>query len=219
MSPGVLIMAKAPRAGQVKTRLEPLLGPGGCAELQRELIRHTAGWVARLTAPAWLAHAPADARAELAQLVPDGMVLLPQCGGDLGRRLRAAAAAVGASGHDGPLVVIGTDAPGLGPAHVEAAAEALAAGHDACLVPALDGGYAMIALGRWSVPAFGIPAAVWGGPDVLRLTLGVLRGAGLRATCLPPVGDLDTPPDAAALLARADCPTTIRAVLRPRVAA
>jgi rSAM/selenodomain-associated transferase 1 len=215
----VLIMAKAPRPGQVKTRLEPLLGPGGCAELQRELIRHTAAWVGRLDGPAWLAHAPADARAELSQLVPDGMALLPQLGGDLGRRLRAAASAVGAARHDGPLAVIGADAPGLGPAHVDAAARVLAAGYDACLVPALDGGYAMIALARPELPAFGIPAAAWGGPDVLRLTLGALRGAGLRVICLDPVADLDTPADAAALCAHPACPPRVRQALQPGVAA
>ena len=39
-----LVMAKAPRAGEVKTRLEPLLGPEGCARLQAALIRNAVGW-------------------------------------------------------------------------------------------------------------------------------------------------------------------------------
>lgn len=40
-APGILVMAKAPRPGTVKTRLHPLLGPQRCAKLQAELIRHT----------------------------------------------------------------------------------------------------------------------------------------------------------------------------------
>jgi len=46
----VLVMAKAPRAGLVKTRLHPLLGPQGCAHLQTGLIRRTV-LVAQLVAP------------------------------------------------------------------------------------------------------------------------------------------------------------------------
>ncbi len=91
----VLIMAKAPRAGDVNTRLEPLLEPEGCAALQRELIRHTARWAAMVAARVWLAYAPAGAGAELAQLVPGSVRLFAQADGDLGRRLRHAVALVG----------------------------------------------------------------------------------------------------------------------------
>ena len=40
--PAALVMARAPRAGEVKTRLEPLLGPEGCARLQAELLARAA---------------------------------------------------------------------------------------------------------------------------------------------------------------------------------
>jgi len=210
-------MAKAPRAGQVKTRLEPLLGRKGCAELQRELIRHTASWVSSLSAPTWLSYAPEDAGPELAALVPAGVRSFPQSRGDLGRRLRAAMTAVAAE-HDGPLAVVGTDAPLLGPANLRAAGGALAAGYEACLAPALDGGYCMIALARPDARAFAISASAWGGPRVLELTIEALRRAGMSVACQAPVGDLDTPADAAALLADPSCPPQIRHALRPSIA-
>lgn len=218
MSCGVLIMAKAPRPGLVKTRLEPLLGRSGCVELQRELIRYTAGWVSSLAAPTWLAYAPEDAALELAELLPEGIRLFPQSSGDLGWRLRAATATVTGE-HEGPLAVVGIDAPLLAPAHVDAASRTLVGGHDACLVPALDGGYSMIALARPDGRAFEIPARAWGGPEVLELTIGALRGANMTAVCLGPVGDLDTPADVTALLADPSCPPRIRDALRPRTTA
>jgi len=215
---GILIMAKAPRPGQVNTRLEPLLEPEGCAALQRELIRHTARWAAMVAARVWLAYGPTGAGAELAELVPGSVRLFAQADGDLGRRLQHAVALVGRE-HSGPLAIVGTDAPLLGPAHAQAAWQALTDGHDACLVPALDGGYSMIALARASGMPFALPASAWGGPRVLALTLAALQDAGLSTVCLSPVSDLDTPADAATLLADPGCPPAIRAALQSQVPA
>ena len=44
LGPAVLIMARAPRAGEVRRALEPLLGREGCLELQAALIAHAAAW-------------------------------------------------------------------------------------------------------------------------------------------------------------------------------
>jgi glycosyltransferase A (GT-A) superfamily protein (DUF2064 family) len=113
----------------------------------------------------------------------------------------------------GPLCVIGTDAPLLGPEHLHAAERALRRGSDACLIPAHDGGYALIALARPTTAAFRLPAGAWGGPDVLELTVRALRTAGLSHTLLEPVADLDTPADALALRDDDRCPPAIRAAL------
>jgi rSAM/selenodomain-associated transferase 1 len=213
MSGGVLIMARAPRPGAAKTRLEPLLGAEGCARLQAELVRHTAAWVAHSTRRTWLAFTPSDARDELAALIPRGVRLLPQHAGDLGQRLRAATEQV-LRRHRGALAVIGADAPGLGPPHLREADHALAAGKDACVVPTLDGGYALIALARPTPAAFELPPAAWGGPDVLGLTLIALQAAGYTYALLEPVRDLDTPTDAARIAADPRCPPMIGRVLK-----
>lgn len=215
MSAGVLIMARAPRPGEAKTRLEPLLAPDGCARLQAELIRHTATWADRSATRTWIAFTPPDARSELAELVPRRVRLFAQQDGDLGARLRAATELAFCS-HRGPLVVIGTDAPALGREHLRLAEDALATGADACLVPALDGGYALIALARLTPAAFELPPAMWGGHDVLALTVAALEAAGCSTTVLEPVRDLDTPADAAYIVADPSCPAGIRGALRVR---
>src|SRR3954471_5337584 len=97
--PAVLVMARAPRPGAVKTRLEPMLGPEGCARLARALIARAGGWAARGGEPGlggppcarggrwpagggepWLAYPPSDADAhdEVAALAPPGARLLAQ---------------------------------------------------------------------------------------------------------------------------------------------
>jgi hypothetical protein len=209
----VLIMSRAPRPGEAKTRLQPLLGRAGAARLQAELVRHTAGWAAG-AAPTWLAFTPADAEPELAALVPAGVARFAQCGGDLGARMRAASGYVLARA-GGPVAVVGTDAPLLGAEHLTAAEAELARGHDVCIVPAHDGGYALIMLAGDLPAAFDLPATAWGGPQVLELTRRALGGAGLRLATLAAVSDLDTPADARALREDPRCPAAIRQALTP----
>jgi glycosyltransferase A (GT-A) superfamily protein (DUF2064 family) len=146
-------------------------------------------------------------------LVPPAVRLFAQEAGDLGARLRGATALAFRRRH-GPLVVIGTDAPELGPVHVRLAEQALATGADACLVPALDGGYALIALARPTPGAFDLPADAWGGPDVLALTVTALEAAGCTTALLEPVRDLDTPVDARYVVADPGCPPAITDALR-----
>ena len=213
----VLIMAKAPRPGEAKTRLEPLLGPYGCARLQAELIRHTAAWTTRATRRVWLAYTPTDGHPELARLVPPRVRLFPQAGGDLGARLRAATEHVFCRDRD-RLMVIGTDAPELGPVHLQFAEHALATGADACVIPALDGGYALLGLARSTAAAFDLPTPAWGGADVCALTLAALTASGCATTLLEPVRDLDTPADARSIAADPRCPPAIRQALRDRSA-
>jgi glycosyltransferase A (GT-A) superfamily protein (DUF2064 family) len=89
-----LVMAKAPRAGSVKTRLEPLLGPGGCAALQAGLIEVVSAWAAEV-APgrAYVACGPdAPAVDEVAVHTAPAIELFADGEGDLGDRLAAATA-------------------------------------------------------------------------------------------------------------------------------
>lgn len=217
MSAAILIMTRASRPGEVKTRLEPLLGPQRCARLQDELIRHTATWVARYSQKTWLAFTPADAREDIAQLVPPTVNLFSQQGRDLGERL-AHATDLAFRAHRGAVVVIGTDAPELGPLHTRFAELELVRGHDACLIPALDGGYALIALARPIPRAFELPRSAWGGPTVLELTMAAIHKSARSFALLDPVRDLDRPEDASYIAADPRCPQAIRDVLQDRTA-
>ncbi|MGI8513354.1 MAG: TIGR04282 family arsenosugar biosynthesis glycosyltransferase [Solirubrobacteraceae bacterium] len=206
-------MAKAPRPGQVKTRLEPLLGPAGCAVLQAGLIRRAAAW-ARAIAPgaAWVAFDPPNGEEEVRALTGDGVGLLAQVDGDLGARLAAATAAVLAVS-PGPVVVVGTDMPTLGPGHAQEAFGALRDGADVCFGPAHDGGYYLVGLTRPAPAVFALPGEAWGGPEVLARSLDLARAAGLEVALTGLECDLDEPADVAAALARGDVPADIATLL------
>ena len=212
--PAALVMAKAPRPGEVKTRLEPVLGPEGCARLQAALLQRAVAW-AHAVAPkaAFVAYAPDDALAETLELVPPGTDLFAQEGADLGARLSAATARVLAM-HPGPLLVVGTDLPKLSAEHARAALEDLAEGCDVCFGPAYDGGYYLVALAAPQPRLFDLPPDAWGGPRVFELSVQAAQAAGLSLGMLRGERDLDTPADVRAALADPDFPPEIAALLR-----
>jgi rSAM/selenodomain-associated transferase 1 len=214
MGPAALVMAKAPRAGEVKTRLEPLLGPKGCARLQELLLARAARWAADVApGAAFVAFTPEESLAEVGALVPAGTDLFSQEGADLGARLAAATARVLAM-HDGPLLTVGTDLATLEPRHAAAALDDLADGIDVTFGPAFDGGYYLIGLREPHPEVFALPSEAWGGPRVLQLSLQAAAEAGLSLGMLRSERDLDTPADARAALADPRFPEDIGAALR-----
>jgi rSAM/selenodomain-associated transferase 1 len=212
-APAVLVMAAAPRGGEAKPLLEPLLGKGGCARLQAALIARAVAWAGEIGARAWVAHTPADAADEVAACA-SGAVVFAQEGGDRGARLAAAAQRV-FSESDGPLLTIGTDLPTLQPRHAAAALDDLAEGCDVSVGPAADGGYYLIAMRESHPEVFALPDDAWGGPRVFELTLAAAHGAGLALGMLRLEVDLDTPSDARWLLLDRALPADVAAILRP----
>jgi hypothetical protein len=211
----LLIMAKAPVAGQVKTRLEPLLGPDGCAALQEALIRRTA---ALDDGTGFLAYSPTGAAGLLRPLIGPRVRLIPQLTGDLGQRMAAAVRTVAAAapGGSGPVIVVGTDCPALDRSHLARAAATLDAGHDVVLGPAHDGGYYLIGVARPDSRVFALPTEAWGGPRVAELTAEAVAGAGLSLGFIAPEHDLDTPADVPRLLGDPRLPSPIRQLLAGR---
>ncbi len=208
-----VVLARAPIPGACKTRLEPLLGPDGCARLQAALIVRAAAW-AEAAAPgaAFVSFTPGDAAGWIRPLVGAGVGLFPQVEGHLGERIAAAAAHVHhAAG--GPVLVVGADVVALGPDHARAALDDLATGCHATIGPATDGGYYLLGMHRPRPELLAIAAGEWGGPQVLRLTLAAAAAAGLRVGLLRAERDLDEPADVAALLADPLTPPAIRAAL------
>lgn len=212
-TPAILIMAKEPRPGTVKTRLHPLLGPQRCAELQAGLIRHTLELTTVHAPRTYLAYAPADGGDAIGTTTPAGVRLRLQRGEDLGQRLAAAVTDAFTDGA-GPLLVIGTDAPTLTGDHLTAAFTALES-HDVVLGPALDGGYYLIGLRAPHTSLFALDADVWSTDRVRTATLGTIRREGLSVELLCPLRDLDTPEDASALLSDPALPAPIAALIQP----
>ena len=139
----VAILAKAPLPGLAKTRLAPALGANGAAALQGRLIERAVETArAAEIGPVTLWAAPDQDHPTFQTLAAlFGVALARQPDGDLGARMLAAIAAAG-----GPALVIGTDCPTLAPAHLRAAADALAAGIEVVTIPVEDGGYALIGM-------------------------------------------------------------------------
>jgi rSAM/selenodomain-associated transferase 1 len=189
----VAIMAKAPRPGQVKTRLCPPLAPAEAAELSRCFLRDKIAQVRALPgAQPALAYTPAGARAEFEALAP-GFTLVPQRGPGLGERIVHAIADLAALGHRG-VVLTDTDTPTLPPGCLAEAVRVLeAAEADAVVGPTDDGGYYLIGL-RAPAPALfdGVP---WSTDAVLNRTLERARDLGLAVRLLPRWFDVDTGPE------------------------
>jgi len=189
----LLIFAKAPVPGQVKTRLAGHLGTRGAAGLYQKLLHRTLriAHAARLC-PLELWCAP-DARhgCFIACRREYGARLRRQGAGDLGRRMNHALNRTLAAGH--PAVLIGGDCASLGEAELRAAFSLLTAGYEAVLGPAADGGYLLIGLNRPGPALF--RGVAWGTPTVLAATRRRLRRAGMNWVELPPGWDVDTPAD------------------------
>lgn len=188
----IAVFAKAPIAGQAKTRLIPTLGADKAALLQRAFIQRTLRTArAAGLGPVSLWCAP-DCRhpvfAECREAF--GASLHPQAEGGLGPRMLAAFQALCP---EHPVLLIGTDCPALSPAHLRDAARVLTAGEDAVLLPAEDGGYVLIGLRQPQASLF--EGVAWGSSGVMGETRSRLRRAGLRWTEPALLWDVDEPCD------------------------
>jgi uncharacterized protein len=189
MSGQILVLAKAPVPGRVKTRLCPPCSPDEAAAVASAALADTLSAVRRV----------AGARRRV--LVCDGEVAAPagftvlhQRGSGLAERIANAFADAGA----GPTLLIGMDTPQVGPALLSGCVSALDAPLDAVLGPADDGGWWALGLHepRHARLIAGVPMST---PDTGRLTLAALHGGGLRTGLLPTLRDVDEWPDAAAV--------------------
>jgi rSAM/selenodomain-associated transferase 2/rSAM/selenodomain-associated transferase 1 len=189
----VAVMARAPVAGQAKTRLAPLLGPSGAARAQRRFTRRMLA-TARAASPfvptLWCA--PDTAHVFFRALERSGLVREAQAAGDLGARMLHVMTRHLAQQPDLPVLLTGTDCPVLSPGHLHAAALALR-DHDVVLVPAEDGGYVLIGMRRVVPEVFdGID---WSTPQVMAQTRERLRACGASWHELPALWDVDEPQD------------------------
>ncbi len=117
-----------------------------------------------------------------------------QQGPELGARLHRALADAAARGH-AAVAAVGSDHPDLGRADAEAAFARVEAGAGVALVPAGDGGYALIALAAAAVRPELFAGIPWSTPRVLAETVARCRALGLEVALLPERRDLDTSED------------------------
>ena len=191
----ILIFAKAPEAGRVKTRLIAALGAQGAADFYRRLLDSTVERaVGALLAPVECCCTPTVEHAVFSGLAArHGVALTLQAGDDLGARMQSSAqhALAGCSS----LLLIGADCPALLPRHMARALDWLRQGQDAVLGPAEDGGYVL--LGLKQAPAELFSDIPWGSSRVLEMTRQRLQRLGWRWRELEPLWDVDRAEDLA----------------------
>lgn len=199
----LIIFAKAPIAGQVKTRLCPPLTTDEAATLQGSFILDTlersraAIQKFRLPMTRYLACAPSSTHVFF-QIMAErhGVQLLEQTGESLGERMQAAFIALFAKGFT-QVLIVGTDVPSLPLAHYQQAIEMLRT-HELVLGPAEDGGYYLVGLTRPAPELF--RDISWSTDQVLAQTRERAQQAGLRTSWLPVWRDVDTIDDLRALI-------------------
>lgn len=181
----LIIFAKAPRLGQVKTRLGHDIGMvNAWAFYRRCLMDTTRRMAADPRWRTWLALAP-DGAPGLPQL-PAGVSVMAQGGGDLGVRMGNAMADL----PPGPTIIIGTDIPGIRPSGI-AHAFRLLEHADTVFGPAKDGGYWLVGCRRRPRFPHMFNGVRWSTKHALSDTLANIDKGGLSARMLDVLEDVD----------------------------
>jgi rSAM/selenodomain-associated transferase 1 len=195
--PLIILFAKAPVPGHVKTRLQPPLSADAAAALQTAFVSDMLDMLKAgipdvdlelhtdLPTEAWARH---------------GVAHKLQASGGLGTKLLFALAGALMAGRPRAMVV-GSDAPTLPASHLRAL---LSCSADVALGPATDGGYYAIGCRQTHPRMF--DGVAWSGPDTLELTQEAARACGLTVETGPEWFDVDMPEDLDRLLAVPDLP-------------
>ena len=185
----VVIMAKEPEPGKVKTRLCPPLTPRDAADLYTAFLLDTVGLVSATSgADRFLAYDPPSAAEFFRQIVPRPAECVPQGTGDLGMRLSRISRGLFFRGYR-RVVILASDTPHL-PRDCIDRAFSLLDETDVVLGPCDDGGYYLVG-SRVMAPAL-FEGIAWSTPAVLEQTPARAEAAGLSWEMLPPCYDVDT---------------------------
>ena len=183
----LIVMAKMPQAGRVKSRLASQAGVATATRFYRAHMLHTISrleWEAR-----WRTVLAVTPDAALYQPVwPRGVICLAQGNGDLGVRMDRVMRIL----PPGPVVLIGTDVPGITKSMIASAFDLLG-DHDTVFGPAQDGGFWLVGMKRIPKMPYAFDAVRWSHPRTLADALNNL--AGHRVAFIDTLSDIDTQAD------------------------
>lgn len=190
----LVVMAKAPVTGMVKTRLVPPLSPEEAAELYRCLLLDLLESLGSFKwADLFVAFTPADAASLFDKLAPSGFVCFPQRGADLGGRMNHIFEDLFCKDYRN-IVLVGSDLPYLPSSFLKEAFVILErSAQDLVLGPGCDGGYYLIGMNRHIPEVF--EGIAWSTKSVLSKTIQKLTDLGLKPYLLPLWFDIDTAED------------------------
>jgi len=194
MNTGLVVFARAPVPGKVKTRLVPALGAAGAARVYEVLLAHALAVAAAAPVAARFLYAAdrEDCEYFRAHRAAHGFTVVQQRQEpDLGLRMRDACAAVLCE--HASVLLMGTDIVDVTPSDLALATSWLAADAEVVLGPTADGGYWLIGLRAVDSALF--DGLAWSTGAVYAQTVARLARANLRWRALPPRHDIDTAPD------------------------
>ncbi|MEE8397525.1 MAG: TIGR04282 family arsenosugar biosynthesis glycosyltransferase, partial [Desulfobacterales bacterium] len=187
----LVVMAKAPVSGQVKTRLCPPLSPGQAAAIYDCFLKDRLREMSDLAGcDRAIAYMPQTAMSRFETYANGSFDIFPQRGNDLGNRMHNIFVDRFREGFVG-VVIIGSDSPDLPKSIITESFQRLSCGKTEVVIgPATDGGYYLVGMKRIYPELFAdVP---WSTDKVLTTTLEIARSLGLRTDLLPEWSDIDT---------------------------
>ncbi len=186
----LVLFAKAPRVGLVKTRLARSIGEAEALKAYQALVQNVLRALVRFR-DVTVQFSPDDAQSDVASWMKPGWTSAPQGSAGLGDRLARCFEEQFSHGAE-RVVVIGSDCPDIDGSDIEDAWESLKT-HDLVLGPAADGGYWLIGLSRNCPSVF--TGVDWGTERVLEQTVARAKHEGLSIALLRQLSDVDTAED------------------------
>ncbi|MCU0547633.1 MAG: TIGR04282 family arsenosugar biosynthesis glycosyltransferase [Oscillatoriaceae cyanobacterium Prado104] len=190
----LIVFTRYPEPGKTKTRLIPVLGTEGAANLHRLMAQRTIARALSLQSSRRLSVEilyTGGSQQQMQDWLGTEPIYQQQINGDLGERMAAAFQNYLNLGAN-KVAIIGTDCPAL-TAEILGEAFELLSQHDLVLGPAKDGGYYLIGLRR-SLPEL-FQGIEWGSDDVFMKTRAIAQNLDLNIACLPTLADIDRPED------------------------
>ena len=193
-NPVIIVMAKIPQIGMVKTRLRPFLSDEKCIELATCFLKDAISNAARLSEQIIVAYSPNRLKNEAEALIPANVFLVEQHGNNLGERMFSAFQ-YAENLNFSPIIAIGTDSPNLPLSILQSAIKSFEnPENDLVLGESNDGGYYLIGLRKANREIF--EGISWSSEKVFTETIEKAKLLGLQSlTQLPVWYDVDFPDD------------------------
>ena len=185
-----MVFAKAPVAGEVKTRLATDIGAETAAGLYRAFVADLLLMLSHTGYPVQIHYWPPDAGMEMTTWLGADYEFIPQSGGDLGERMASAFASAFSKNAE-QAILVGTDFPDLPSSIIHNAFNALST-HDAVIGPSSDGGYFLIGFTRHGFLPGAFQGIQWGAPNVFSETVKIFDQNRNAVHILPEWWDIDT---------------------------
>jgi hypothetical protein len=202
----ILVFAKFPEPGRVKTRLAREVGHAAALRLYRAFVGDLLDTLRQTGHPVAICHDPPPAGERMRDWLGPGYAYRPQNGADLGERMANALSSAFREGRKA-AVLVGTDLPDL-PGDIPSRAFAGLERTGAAIGPSPDGGYYLIGFAADAFRADVFRDIPWSTEVVFSRTRARMAENGLSPALLPVWNDIDTLADLAALSDAAEAPRT-----------